>query len=169
MMKDKRIRINKVMAAWSDGRRVNMAPSVEREVGSAKSALHYFYSGLREGDENLYGICAMVREECRCREVDADRLWEEGRHTEALNEMMYAAMEVLPDEGRGIEFEDVQWLSPEETFFWHPSVREYLRLMRRCEGYCRRDPRLWPLLEGERIYLDYRRYLRALGLWVHNA
>ena len=70
----------------------------------------------------------------------------------ALEQMMGAASRVLPDESIGLEFEDMQWLNPEEVVFWHPNVREYLRLMRRCEGYCKQNPRLWPLLEDSRIY-----------------
>ncbi|MBQ3788636.1 MAG: hypothetical protein II849_07530 [Bacteroidales bacterium] len=80
----------------------------------------------------------------------------------ALEQMMGAASRVLPDESIGFEFEDVQWLNPEDVVFWHPNVREYLRLMRRCEGYCKQNPRLWFLLEDSWNYRAYRRYLSDL-------
>ena len=166
--KDKRIRINKVMAAWSNGERVNVVPSEWSKVDDYGRTMINYKRTLRDGEENLYP-CTIVREECRCREYEADRFWERGRHVEALSQMLRVAMRVLPDEADGVQFEDAQWLSPDETPFWHPTVREFLRLMRRCEDFCRRDPRLRPLLESERIYHDYRRYLRALGRWVHKA
>lgn len=168
MMKEKRIRINKRMIAWSNGERTNVIPSVWSEVDDYGSALKAYHAGLREGDENLYGACSVVREECRCREYEADRLWERGLHLDALNQMLRAASMVLPDEAAGFEFEDMQWLDPDETLFWHPNVREFLRLMRRCEAFCRLEPRLRPLLDGSREYRDYRRYLQTLGRWVHE-
>lgn len=108
------------------------------------------------------GCCTIVREECTCREYEADRFWERGMQVVALEQMMGAASRVLPDESIGFEFEDMQWLNPEEVVFWHPNVREYLRLMRRCEGYCKQNPRLWPLLEDSWTYRAYRRYLSDL-------
>ena len=168
-MKDKRIRINKRMVAWSDGERTNVVPSEWRKVDDYGCSLACYHSGLREGDEYLYGTCAIIREECRFREYEADRLWERGHHVRALNQMLAAASMVLPDEATGCEFEDAQWLDLDETLFWHPNVREYLRLMRRCEDYCRREPRLRPLLDASRTYSDYRRYISALSRWVHDA
>jgi hypothetical protein len=52
--------------------------------------------------------------------------------------------------------------------YWHPNVLEFLRLMRRCEGYCKQNPRLWPLLESSRIHRAYRRYLSDLGRWARE-
>ena len=109
----------------------------------------------------------MAREECQMREYEADRSWEQGHHLEALKEMLRAALFVLPDDEP--VFEDMQWLNPDETVYWHPNVREFLRLMRRCRDYCRQDPRLWPILEGDDLYHDYNQYLSALGRWVHDA
>lgn len=166
--KDNRIRLNKRMVAWSNGERTNVIPSVWREVDDCGSILKSYYAGLREGDEFLYGSCDMVREACRCRECEADRLWERGRRLDALTLMLRAAAMVLPDETVGCEFEDAQWLDPDETLFWHPNVREHLRLMRRCEDLCRREPRLRPLLDASRDYRNYRRYLQTLGRWVHE-
>lgn len=163
-----RIRINRRMMAWSDGRRVNVVPSEWRKVDDYGSTLGRYHGELREGDEN-YLACTIVREECRCREYEADRYRERGQHLKALNQMLVAAQLVLPDEAAGFEFEDAQWLNPDEMVFWHPNVREFLRLMRRCEDFCRREPRLRPLLESSRIYRDYLNYLRALGRWVHDA
>ena len=167
-MKDKRIRINKRMMAWSDGTRTNVIPSEWEKVDDYGRTLFNYHRDLREGDEN-YLPCTIIREECRCREYEADRCWERGHHLQALSQMIAAAMMVLPDEAAGYEFEDAQWLNPYETFYWHPNVREFLRLMRRCEDYCRREPRLLPLLDDNREYRNYRRYLRALGRWVHDA
>lgn len=168
MMKEKRIRINKRMMAWSNGERTNVIPSVWSDVDDYGSALKAYYAGLREGDENLYGACSVVREECRCREYEADRYWERGMQVAALEQMMGAASRVLPDESVGFEFEDVQWLDPKEMVYWHPNVLEFLRLMRRCEGYCKQNPRLWPLLESSRIHRAYRRYLSDLGRWARE-
>lgn len=167
-MKDKRIRINKRMVAWSDGTRTNVVPSEWRKVDNYGSARRSMLADYREGDD-LYMPCTLIREECRCREYEADRSWERGHHLKALSEMLCAAMMVLPDEAAGFEFEDVQWLDPDEMVCWHPNVREFLRLVRRCEDYCKQEPRLRPVLEAERTYCDYRRYLRALGRWVHKA
>lgn len=169
MNKEKRIRINKRMMAWSDGQRTNVIPSEWAKVDDRGHTLAEYHRSLREGDEYMYGTCGVVRDECRCREYEADRLWERGHHLDALNQMLSAASMVLPDEAAGFEFEDAQWLDPDETLYWHPNVREHLRLMRRCEDYCRREPRLRPLLDASRPYRDYRRYLSALGRWVHDA
>ena len=169
MNKDKRIRINKRMVAWSDGRRTNIIPSEWKKVDDYGRTLAGYHRDLCEGDEYLYGTCGVVRDECRCREYEADRLWERGHHLDALNQMLSAARMVLPDEAVGLEFEDVQWLDPYEMVYWHPNVREFLRLMRRCEGFCKQAPYLWPLLEDNRDYRSYRQYLRALGRWVHSG
>lgn len=166
IMKDKRVRINSRMVGWSDGCRTNVAPSEWCKVDDYGSTMRKYHNELCDGDE-LYMPCTIVREECRCREYEADRYWERGCHTEALNQMMEAAAMVLPDETAGYEFEDAQWLNPDEMVYWHPNVREYLRLMRRCEDYCRREPCLLPLLESSRTYRDYRCYLQDLGRWVH--
>ncbi|MGX8713497.1 MAG: hypothetical protein ACSW8I_07430 [bacterium] len=168
MKEDKRIRINKRMMAWSNGERINLVPSVWREVDDYGKTLVDYHRSLREGDEYLYGVCGVVRDECRCREYEADRYWERGMQVAALEQMMGAASRVLPDESIGFEFEDMQWLNPEEVVFWHPNVREYLRLMRRCEGYCKQNPRLWPLLESSRNHRAYRRYLSDLGCWARE-
>ena len=169
MDKEKRIRINKRMMAWSNGQRTNVIPSEWAKVDDRGRTLACYHRSLREGDEYLYGACGVVRDECRCREYEADRLWEQGRQLDALNQMLSAATRVLPDEAAGIEFEDAQWLDPDETFYWHPNVREHLRLMRRCEDYCRREPRLRPLLDTDPTYRAYRHYLLTLGRWVHDA
>lgn len=168
MEKDKRVRINKRMMAWSDGQRTNIIPSEWKKVDDYGRTMRNYHSSLREGDEN-YLTCTIIREECQCREYEADRVWEQGHHLKAMNTMITAAMMVLPDESVGYEFEDAQWLNPHETLYWHPNVREFLRLMRRCEGYCKQDPRLRPLLEDSRTYRDYRRYLVDLGRWAHDA
>lgn len=165
-MKKKRIRINKRMMAWSNGERTNVIPSVWSEVDDYGSALKAYHAGLREGDENLYGACSVVREECRCREYEADRLWERGLHLDALNQMLRAASMVLPDEVAGFEFEDMQWLDPEEVPCWHPNVREFLRLMHRCIDLCREAPHLRPALEGDPAYQAYKEYLAAVRRWA---
>lgn len=167
MEKDNRIRINKRMMAWSDGRRVNVIPSVYRQVDDYGHMMIDYHRRIDEGYLIDVGPCTMARDEARMREYEADRSWEQGHHLEALKEMLYAALFVLPDDEP--EFEDMQWLNPHETLYWHPNVREFLRLMRRCREYCRRDPRLWPVLEGDDTYRDYRKYLDALGRWVHDA
>lgn len=155
------------MVAWSDGHRTNVIPSEWRKVDDYGRTLFNYYDNLREGDE-LYLQCTIIRETCQCHEYEADREWERGHHIRALHEMLYAATMVLPDESMGYEFEDMQWFDPHEVFYWHPNIREFLRLMRRCEDYCRREPRLWLLLEGERTYRNYKRYLCALGHWVRE-
>ena len=168
MSKDKRIRINKRMMAWSNGQRTNVIPSVWCQVGDYGRTLANYHRTLREGDEN-YMTCTIIREECQCREYEADRFWEQGRHLEALQQMIYAASSVLPDESVDIQFEDAQWLNPWESLYWHPNLKEFRRLMRRCSEYCKREPRLWPVLEGTRTYQDYQKYLENLGIWVHTA
>lgn len=168
MKKDKRVRINKRMMAWSNGARTNVIPSVWREVDDYGRTLVNYHRDMREGDENLIGTCGVVRDECRCREYEADRYWERGMQVAALEQMMGTASRVLPDESVGFEFEDVQWLNPKEMVYWHPNVLEFLRLMRRCEGYCKQNPRLWPLLESSRIHRAYRRYLSDLGRWARE-
>ena len=167
MEKDKRIRINKRMMAWSDGHRVNIIPRVFRQVDDYGRLMIDYHSRIDEGYLIDVGPCTMARDEARMREYEADRSWEQGHHLEALKEMLYAALFVLPDDEP--EFEDMQWLNPHETLYWHPNVREFLRLMRRCREYCRKDPRLWPVLENDDTYRDYRKYLDALGRWVHDA
>ena len=166
-MKDKRIRINKKMAAWSDGCRTNIIPSVRREVGDCGNLMEKYRTNLDEGYEVYYGSCTVVRNECRLREYEADQLWEHGHHIEALNGMIAAAMDVIPDEGW--EFEDMQWLNPYENLFWDPNLKEFRRLMRRCRELCKREPRLWPILEDNWLYRRYLKYLKDLGDWARPA
>lgn len=167
MKKDKRFRINMRLMAWSNGERVNVVPSVWKEVDDYGKTLDGYHKYLKEGDELIYP-CTIIREECHCREYEADRYWERGMQVAALEQMMGAASRVLPDESVGFEFEDVQWLNPKKMVYWHPNVLEFLRLMRRCEGYCKQNPRLWPLLESSRIHRAYRRYFSDLGLWARE-
>ena len=169
MEKDKRIRINKRMMAWSDGQRTNLIPSVRRQVDDYGKTMYEYHRNIDEGYLVDMGPCTMAREEAACREYEADRSWENGHHLEALNEMIYAALSVLPDESVGIEFEDMQWLNPEEQFYWHPNLKEFRRLMRRCREYCKREPRLWPVLEASRTYQEYLKYLNDLGAWAHDS
>lgn len=72
IMKDKRIRINKRMVAWSDGIRTNVVPSEWRKVDNYGSVRRSMLDDYREGDD-LYMPCTLIREECRCREYEADR------------------------------------------------------------------------------------------------
>lgn len=159
----KRIRINKVMVAWSDGRKVNLPPSVRREVDDYGKTLREYLSDVDEGYEMSCSGCAVARGRSRCSEYEADRYWEQGSHLEALKEMMRAALASLPDDEP--EFEDVQWLDPEETVYWHPNVKEFVRLANRCRELCRRDPRLWPIYNGSTVDDDYRTYLDNLRHW----
>lgn len=166
-MNDTRIRINKKMVAWSNGERTNLIPSVRREVCNYGNMMGQFLSNLEDGSEVNYGECYVARQEGRIHEYEADQLWENGYHLEALNEMIDAAMYVLPDDEP--LFEDVQWLNPDETLYWHPNLKEFRRLMRRCRELCKREPRLWPILESNWLYRDYCRYLKALGRWARPA
>lgn len=168
MEKDKRIRINKRMMAWSDGKRVNMIPSVFRQVDDYGRMMIDYHRRIDEGYLVDVGPCTMVREEARCREYEADRAWEQGHHLEALREMMRAAMFVLPDESVDYCFEDAQWLNPMETMYWHPNIREFLRLNRRCMELCRKDPRLLPVYEESVLGRDYRKYLEDLNYYLHH-
>ena len=165
MNKDHRIRINKVMAGWSNGEEIHLPPSVRREVESYGRSECEYNRRLEEGREVYWGPCTYARNVIRCREAEADHYWELGDHLEALREMMWAARGALPDDEPGTE--DIQWLDPEETFYWNPNVREFLRLARRCRDYCRRDPRLHVVYDGSRVDRDHRGYLAALGRWVH--
>ena len=152
--------------AWSDGYRVNIIPSVFRQVDDYGRLMIDYHSRIDEGYLIDVGPCTMARDEVQMREYEADRCWEQDHHLEALKEMLYAALFVLPDDEP--EFEDMQWLNPEETLYWHPNVREFLRLMRRCREYCRKDSRLWPVLEGDDTYRDYRKYLEDLNVYLHG-
>lgn len=171
MRKEKRPRIknNKRMMAWSNGVRVNIIPSVFHQVDDFGGSVINLLNSYREGDEYYYGTCAIIREKCRCYEYEADRAWEQERHLEALNLMIYAATMVLPDESEVLEFEDAQWLNPDETLFWHENVQEFLRYNRRCKDYCLRDSRLWPIYNGSSICREYNKYLKSLHSWLHNV
>jgi len=168
-MKDNKVRINKKFAAWSNGEEIRLVPSVRHDIDNYGKMIIEYKTNLDEGNEIWCSNCAVVRNECRCSEYEADHYWELGDHLAALKEMMRAAMQVLPDESVGFEFEDMQWLDPEETLYWHPNVQEFLRYNRRCIDYCKRDPRLWPILKCSRTYRDYRNYLATLGHWAHDT
>lgn len=167
MEKDKRIRINKRMMAWSNGERTNIIPSIYCQVNDYGQMEINYESNLKEGYEVYWGDCYVVLKRCQCNEYEADRLWKQGNHLQALKEMMYAATFTLPDDEP--MFEDVQWLDPEETSYWHPNVREYLRLNRRCIEYCERDPRLWPIYNGSSLERSYHKYLKDLNEWLHSC
>lgn len=166
MKKRNRIRINKRMMAWSNGERANIIPSVNRQVDDYGHLMCEYLSNLDEGYEIYWGDCTVARNKCRLIEYEADRYWEQGKHREALNEMMRAARRVLPDDEPA--FEDVQWLNPEETLYWHPNIREYLRYNLRCIELCKKDPRLWPLYNGSSIERNYHTYLDNLNYYLHN-
>lgn len=168
-MKDKRVRINKRFMASSDGVKTNIIPSLRRKVDDYGKMIIDYQTNLEEGYEIEVGSCATVREECRCREHEADHYWEHGRHLEALNEMMLAAMYTLPDERYGYEFEDVQWLNPDETLYWHPNIKEFIRLVQRCRDYCKLNPKLWPVFNGSSVDRDYRKYIGNLHCWRYDA
>ena len=168
MEKDKRIRINKRMMAWSDGHRVNIIPSVFRQVDDYGRLMIDYHSRIDEGYLIDVGPCTMARDEARMREYEADRSWEQGHHLEALKEMLYAALFVLPDESVDLCFEDAQWLNPRETLYWHPNVKEFLRLSLRCREYCKNDTRLWPVFKGSWVERTHSKYLRVLGEWVNS-
>ena len=169
MEKDNRIRINKRMMAWSDGQRVNIIPSIFRQVDDYGHLMCDYHHRIDEGYLVDVGPCTMAREEAQMREYEADRSWERGRHLEALNEMLYAALTVLPDESVDFCFEDAQWLNPRETLYWHPNVREFLRLNRRCREYCRRDPRLWPIYKDSWPYRDNCKFIDNLRRWRYDV
>ena len=166
MKETKRIRINKVMVGWSDGKRVNLPPSIRREVGDYGNLMGQFHSNLEEGYEIDWGECDAALHGSRIREYQADQLWEHGHHLEALDRMLYAASSSLPDEGL---YDDMQWFNPTENFCWHPNLKEFRRLMRRCRELCKREPRLWPILEESRMYQKYLKYLSDLGAWAHDS
>lgn len=166
-MKDKRIRINKKMVAWSDGQRTNIVPSVRSKVDDYGRMMIVYHTNLDEGYEIHFGSCSVAREESRCREYEADRYWEQGRHLTALKEMMTAAVRVLPDDEP--EFEDVHWLDPWENVYWHPNVKEFIRLVRRCREYCRRDTSLWPIFNGSSVDRDYRKFVDNLHKWRYDT
>ena len=154
------------MMAWSDGERIHVIPGMRSGMDDYGRLLRNYRWRVDKGYLIDMGPCTTAREECCCREYEADRYWEQDRHLEALNEMLRAARFVLPDDEP--VFEDVQWLDPEETPYWHPNIKELMRLMCRCRDYCRRDPRLLPLLESDLLYRDYRNYLLSLGRWINN-
>lgn len=165
--KRKRIRVNRYLMAWSDGKRVNIIPSVFRQVDDYGRLMRDYHYRIDEGYLINVGSCTMAREESQIREYEADRDWDRGQHLVALKGMLGAALFVLPEDEP--EFEDVQWLNPWESLYWDPNVKEFLRLIRRCRDYCRKDPRLWPVLECDDTYRKYLKYLDDLGRWVHDA
>ncbi|MCR5192322.1 MAG: hypothetical protein K6D59_03365 [Bacteroidales bacterium] len=166
MRKHKRNKINKIWMGWSNGKEVHLSPCVRRQVDDYGAKMIDYHIRLDEGYEIYYGSCFVARHECRLIEYEADHYWEQGEHLKALNEMMYAAMHALPDNEP--EFEDVQWLSPTEMFYWHPNVKEFLRLSLRCREYCKNDTRLWPVFKGSWVERTHSKYLRVLGEWVNS-
>ncbi|MDY6372195.1 MAG: hypothetical protein SPL12_07875 [Bacteroidales bacterium] len=166
VQQDNQIRIGKQMVAWSDGDRVHIIPSLWRELTDEGRLLADLRAGLREGDEYYYSLSRQIRDESRCREYYADCAWKRGERLRALHLMLWAATSTLPDEAQGYEFEDMQWLDPEEVPCWHPNVREFLRLMHRCIDLCREAPHLRPALEGDPAYQAYKDYLAAVRRWA---
>lgn len=164
--KRKRTTTNRRLMAWSNGNRVNIIPSILNKVDDYGKRMCQYHINLEEGYEVWWGDCYVVRKECRLREYEADKYWEQGRHLKALNEMIYAALRVLPDDEPC--FEDVQWLNPWETVYWHPNVREFIRLNQRCRGYCKQDPKLWPIYNDSWPARSYRKYIEDLHLWRYS-
>lgn len=160
MSKRKRTSSGSVWMGWSNGNEVHYTPSVSQKVDDYGRMMGVYQTNLEEGFEVHDGTSSVVRNECRCLEYEADRYWLQGHHVKALNEMMWAATRALPDDEP--EFEDVNWLDPNETIFWHPNVKEFIRLVHRCREYCQRDNRLWSLYNGSSVDLDYRRYISNL-------
>ena len=167
--KRKRISANRRMMAWSNGQRVNIIPSVFRKVDDYGSLMRYYHWRIDEGYLINYGTCSTARDEAEIREYEADREWTQGNHLNALNEMLRAALFVLPEDEDDPVFEDFQWLNPWETINWHPNIRKFLHLIRRCREYCRQDPRLWPILEGDISYKKYKKYLNDLSRWRYDT
>ena len=166
MREHKKNKINKEWMAWSNGDEIHLSPNVRRQVDNYGAKIIDYQHCLDEGYEIYHSESYVVLHKCRLREYEADHYWELGEHLNALNEMMKAATYTLPDDEP--EFEDVQWLNPSEMLYWHPNVKEFLRLALRCRDYCKRDSRLWPIFNGSWVEQSHSNYLKTLGEWVHS-
>lgn len=166
-VKRPRTKDNKRMMAWSNGKQVNIIPSIRSKVDDYGKHLIRYLDDLDEGYEVYWGSCYVVRHKCRLMEYEADKDWDQGRHLLALKEMISAATAVLPDDEP--EFEDVQWLNPWEMIYWHPNIKEFIRLNQRCCEYCKKDPKLWPLYKDSWPYRSYSKFKLDLHNWRFDA
>ena len=154
------------MMAWSDGNRTNIVPSVRKQVDTTGRLLRDYNTRLEEGYEIYWNDDAVARNRSCCLEYDADQYWQQGRHLCALRTMMYAANNALPDDGI---CDDVCWLDPWEVVYWHPNIKEFLRLVYRCHDYCRRDPLLLPFFNGSTIDRMHRKHIEDLHRWRYDV
>lgn len=161
IMKDKRIRINKVMVGWSDGREVHLPPTVRRSVARLGSdPMEEYHRRVREGYE-LQTPCAIRQDEALIIEAEADECLGQGKILDALRLLIFAA-------GTVIEVDDDyrELLEPLLNPPSHPTIAVFLRLNERCEELCRQHPRLRPVYEDSSVYDDYRLVLHRYRDWL---
>ena len=144
-----RIKSKGVMAAWSNGERVHMAPSQLKYLeNDYRQKVDDYHTRVAKGYEWETDRPSVMRGESRLMEERSDRLWELDHHVESLLWLMDAAR-VLIDW-------DYVVIGP-ETNYHHRNLERFRYLVRRCEKRCQQDPRLSPLLANSDIsdaYLD---------------
>jgi len=148
-MKAKRRRIagKGTMAAWSDGTRTHIGPTLAKEL---KDEVGGAVKGRSRSEQVDYGWTAgdaeALRQQSRLMEEVSDRLWELDRHVESLLWLMRAARQL-------IDWDCVS-LGPDMNYC-HSNLRRFRYVVSRCWERCREDKRLEPLFRESSVYDDF--------------
>ena len=138
-MKTKRKRITSkgIMAAWSNGSVAHIIPMYAKEVGGLYGErMAEYHHRVAEGYEWEVDERAVMRGESRLIEEESDRLWAMGRHVEALNCLMDAAMRLVDW--------DLVTIGP-DTNHNHRNLVLFRYMVRRCWERVAENPSLEPL------------------------
>lgn len=125
---DKRIRINKKLAAWSNGEETHIVPSYSSLADDVYArmtdrALAY-YERLDEGYEMTgYADIVFCRELSMLYEEMSDRLWEQGRHWLAMRQLLNAANVLFDNDVEWYDFHSISYYSPQWERFREVIIR----------------------------------------------
>ena len=145
--KRKRIAGKGTMAAWSNGTRTHIGPTLARELGTRggdTAAPH------RRREPSTHGWAAVdtatMRHESLTMEAESDRLWQLDCHVESLRWLMMAAARLI----------DWDRVCPgPETNYYHSNLRLFRYMVSRCWERCREDRSLEPLFRDSPVYDDF--------------
>lgn len=148
-----RIKSQGVLAAWSNGEKTLIAPTLMKELETVyRQKIDEYHTRVAEGYEWETDWPSVMRGDSRIMEEYSERLWELGHHVESLLRLMDAA--------RGLIDWDHVVIGP-ETNYHHRNLARFRYLVERCTERCQQDPRLTPLLADSDVYDDYQHMERA--------
>lgn len=156
MKDDKRIRINKKMVAWSNGQETHIIPSLADElyVGYVRRRDDYRERVDQGYVATGYPDATYNRERSRLLEELSDRLWEQGRHIEAMSRLLDSACVLFDDNNDWYDFFSIS--------FFNPNWQQFRYVMAHVRDRLKQDPRLRTMVEDSQAAWWYREMFAAI-------